>query len=282
MAAASAGGHRTEHGFWRHATGRRLLRALAVQGVFWSVLAVATAGPARPVAAAPPLVTATVVQTILTSAWSPASPDPTGIVYLPGPGRLQVADSEVDETTGAGYHGVNLWQVTLNGSVRDTGTTYTPGPNFSREPTGLGFDPVTNTLFVSDDDKNRVFIDKPGLDGRFGTSDDVVTWIDAGAYGSTDAEDPEFDTTSGNPTSGHLFFLDGAGTEIYKINPVNGVFGDGNGVMTHFDVGFLGPSDFEGLGSDPAANTLLVATNTSAKKIFEITKTGMLVRTIDA
>ena len=225
--------------------------------------------------------TATLVQTIQTSQWNPASPDPSGIVYLPGPGRLEIADSEVDETTGAGYHGVNLWQITLSGAVQDTGTTHTPGPAFSKEPTGLGFDPATNTLFISDDDKRNVFIDKPGSDGRFGTSDDTVTSIDAGAYGSTDTEDPEFDTTSGNPTSGHLFFLDGVGTEVYDINPVNGIFGDGNDVVTHFDVGFLGPTDFEGLGSDRAANTLLVGAR-KTKMIFEVTKSGTLVRTIDA
>lgn len=274
--------HRAGFGLGKRRTKRRLLPVLAAQGVFWSVLAVATAGPARTAAAAPPVVTATLVQTIQTSAWNPASPDPSGIVYLPGPGRLEIADSEVDETTGAGYHGVNLWQITLAGAVRETGTTYTPGPAFSKEPTGLAFDPATNTLFVSDDDKKKVFIDKPGSDGRFGTSDDIVTYIDAGAYGSTDTEDPEFDTTSGQPTSGHLFFLDGAAREVYEVDPVNGIFGDGNDSVTHFDIGYLGPSDFEGLGSDPAANTLLVGASTSAKKIFEITKNGTLVRTIDA
>ncbi len=260
---------------------RRLLRTFAAQAVFWSVLVVATTGPARLAAAAPPVVTATLVQTILTSKWNPASPDPSGIVYLPGPQRLEITDSEVDETTGAGYHNVNLWQVTRTGTVTDTGTTYTPAPNFSREPTGLGFDPATNTLFISDDAKKKVFVDQPGTDGRFGTSDDVVTSIDT-AY-STDTEDPEFDTTTGNPTSGHLFFLDGAATEIYDLDPVNGVFGDGNDVKTHFDIGYLGPSDFEALGSDPAANTLFVGTNKpSFKKIYEITKSGTLVRTIDA
>jgi hypothetical protein len=165
--------------------------------------------------------------------------------------------------------------------VKDTGTTHTPSPNFSKEPTGLGFDPATNTLFVSDDEKKKVFLDRPGSDGRFGTSDDVVSSIDVGAYGSTDAEDPEFDTTSGNPTSGHLFFLDGAATEVYDIDPVNGTFGDGNDVMKHFDIGYLGPVDFEGLGSDTARNTLLVGAS-RANKIFELTKDGTLVRTIDA
>ena len=183
-----------------------------------------------------------------------------------------MVDSEVDETTGAGYHGVNLWQTTRGGGVTGTGTTVA----YSKEPTGLGYDPGTNTLFISDDGKKRIWVVKPGSDGRFGTSDDVVTFVDAGAYGSTDTEDPEFD-----PATGHLFFLDGVASEVYEINPVNGVFGDGNDLMTHFDVGKFGPTDWEGLGSDPASGTLLVGARTT-KQIFEVTKTGSLVRIIDA
>jgi hypothetical protein len=226
---------------------------------------------AEPVLAAA-TITATLVQTIDTSRWSPASPDPSGVVYLPARDHLLVADSEVDETTGAGYHGVNLWEVTRRGVVTDTGNTRA----YSNEPTGLGFDAATNRLFISDDPKKRVWVVRPGSDGRFGTGDDVVTSIDAAAYGSTDTEDPEFD-----PSTGHLFFLDGASREIFRINPVNGTFGDGDDVMTHFDISHLGPTDFEGLSSDPASGTLLVGANRT-RQIFEITKTGSLVRVYDA
>ena len=226
--------------------------------------------------AAAPTVTATYVRTIATSAWTPASPDPSGIEYLPGTDRFAVCDSEVEEVTGAGYQGVNLWQATRAGTVTDTGTTY---PAFSKEPTGLGYDPGSNTLFISDDSAKKVWVDKTGPDGRFGTSDDVVTFISAAAYGSGDTEDPEFDASSGQPTSGHLFFLDGTNTEIYDVDPVNGVFGDGNDVMTHFDIGQFGPTDWEGLGSDPTRNTLLVGAR--SKKVYEVTKTGTLLRIID-
>jgi hypothetical protein len=234
----------------------------------------AGAAPAstRPRVAAAPVISAKLVQKIATSSWSPASPDPSGIVYLPGPDRLEVADSEVEETTGAGYHGVNLWQITRGGTVTGTGNTLA----YSREPTGLGYNRLNNTLFISDDRARRIWVVKPGSDGRFGTTDDVVSSINAGAYGSTDTEDPEFD-----PATGHLFFLDGAGSEVYDIDPVNGAFGDGNDVMKHFDVGKFGPSDWEGLSSDPANGTLLVGAR-KTKQIFEVTKTGSLVRTIDA
>jgi hypothetical protein len=219
-----------------------------------------------------PVVAATLVRTIDTSRFSPGSPDPSGIVYLPGPDRLEVTDSEVDETTGAGYHGVNLWRITRTGTATDTGTTLA----YSDEPTGLGFDKGGNRLFISDDDRRRVFVVRPGPDARFGTTDDLVSSINAEAYGSTDTEDPQFD-----PATGHLFFLDGVATEVYEIDPVDGVFGDGDDRMTHFDVGAFGPADWEGLGSDQATGDLLVGARVE-KKIYEVTKSGSLVRIIDA
>lgn len=219
-----------------------------------------------------PIVTANLVRTIDTSLFDPPSPDPAGIVFMSDRDRILTADSEVDETTGAGYRGVNLWQITRAGGITDTGTTLA----YSREPTGLGFDPATRTLFVSSDDSKKVFVLGAGGDGRFGTSDDAVSSIDAAAYGSTDTEDPEFDTASG-----HLFFIDGINTEVYRIDPVNGVFGDADDVMTHFDVGWHGATDVEALGSDATRDTLLVG-DRGQRKIYEVTKTGELVRIIDA
>src|SRR3954465_13680065 len=48
-------------------------------------------------ASAAPVVHLRLVQTIRTSAFSPPSPDPSGIVYMPGRDRLLISDSEVDE-----------------------------------------------------------------------------------------------------------------------------------------------------------------------------------------
>jgi Bacterial Ig domain len=255
---------------------RRLVRGVVALAVVVSVMVMVTGRAEPAVAVTPPTVTAQLVQTIPTSGFDPPSPDPSGIVYLPPSGsrsgRFEIADSEVDETTGAGYHGVNLWQVTPTGTVLDTGTTLA----FSKEPTGLGYglDGGAVALFISDDSKRRVFVVKAGNDGRYGTSDDVVTSVDVGALGSADAEDPEYD-----PLTGHLFFLDGAGTEIYNIDPVDGVFGNGNDATTHFDISQYG-SDFEGLSSDPSRGTLLLGAR-KTDRIFEITKSGALVQTID-
>jgi hypothetical protein len=253
---------------------RQLVRGLVALVVVASLMVTGRAEPA--VAVTPPTVTAQLVQMIPTSGFDPPSPDPSGIVYLPPSGsksgRFEITDSEVDETTGAGYHGVNLWQVTPNGTVLDKGTTLT----FSKEPTGLGYglDGGAAALFISDDSKRRVFVVKAGNDGRYGTSDDVVTSVDTGSLGSADTEDPEYD-----PLTGHLFFLDGAGTEIFDVDPRDGVFGNGNDTTTHFDISQYA-NDFEGLSSDPSRGTLLLGAR-KTDRIFEITKSGALVQTID-
>ncbi len=227
----------------------------------------ASAAPTDPI-------TPTLVQTIDTSLFDPGSPDPSGIAYLPASDDLLVVDSEVDETTGAGYHGVNMWEITRAGSVVSTGTTL----GYTDEPTGVGHDASTDSIFISSDDQGAIFVRQPGVDGLFGTNDDVnVGQIDTAALGVTDTEDSDF-----IPGSGQLFFLDGVpATEVYNIDPVNGVFGDGDDVASHFDIGFLGSTDYEGLAYDESRNTLLVGA-TNGDFIYEITQTGTLVRTIDS
>src|SRR5439155_22883176 len=141
-------------------------------------------------------VKACLIQTVATSQWSPSSPDPTGITVLPN-GHLLVSDSEVEECVNgnppAYWEGANLFEVTRSGTLVATSTTYTPPPglctprfgigaNFSKEPTGIAINPSTHHLFVSDDDQKKVLEVDPGLDGRYGTADDVVTSFDTTAF----------------------------------------------------------------------------------------------------
>lgn len=228
-----------------------------------------------------PVDSASLVRVTATSGWSPGSPDPSGVTYLGQSRELLVVDSEVDEVTGAGWNNVNMWRARTDGSQTGTGAAW--GPNsatyagktgYSREPTGVGHDPNGNTIFVSDDNVKKVFVVGRGPDNTFGTRDDEVSAIDAGALGSGDTEDPEYDILSR-----HLFVLDGVGMEIFRIDPVDGVFGNANDVETQFDISHLGPKDFEGLASNPARDTLFVGAR-SAKQIFEITKTGTVLRII--
>jgi Bacterial Ig domain len=217
----------------------------------------------------------TLVQTIQTSQFSPASPDSAGLAYMPGPDRLMVADSEVDEMPI--FEGVNLYQVTRTGSLADTGVTTA----FSNEPVGLGFDPATNTLFVSDDQKDRIFLNQSGPDGRHGTSDDTRTSISTSAFGSLDPEGIEYDTSSG-----HIFVSDGDGREVYEVSPgPNGIFNGvpasgGDDVVTHFDVAVLGIVDPEGIGVDTARDTLVIS-DRGSRDVFEVSKDGLLVQVAD-
>jgi len=210
----------------------------------------------------------TLVQTIQTSAYSPSSPDPSAIVYIGETDRFLIGDSEVDEMPL--YQGSNLFTATRAGSGAGTGTTLA----FSREPTGIGYNPADRTLYVADDDADRVSVVRPGVDGVHGTPDDVWTRFSVGVHGITDAEGVAYDTTNG-----HLFICDGVGTEIYELDPVNGVFGDAGDVVTHFDIGAAGPRDCEGVAFDPVRDTLL-AVDPATKRIYEFTKAGALTRTI--
>jgi hypothetical protein len=230
--------------------------AAAFGALLWS------ASPASAVVVVHP----TLVQTIATSRFTPPSPDPAGIVYRPLLDQLVISDSEVDETSL--YRGSNLFTATRSGSGFGSGTTLA----FSKEPTGLGLNPSNSTLYVSDDDKDRVFVVRPGRDSVHGTADDIVSGFSTAAFGSTDPEDVAYD-----PASGHLFVGDGAGLEIYNVNPVNGVFGDGNDVVTHFDLARYGLRDCEGLGIDTSRNALL-AVDEKTKAIYELTKGGARLR----
>jgi hypothetical protein len=113
---------------------------------------------------------------------------------------------------------------------------------------------------------------RPGHDGVHGTSDDLVSRFSTSAFGSGDPEDVAYDTTSG-----HLFICDGDGIEMYDVNPVNGTFGDGNDVVTHFDMARHGLRDCEGLGIDPSRNSLL-AVDWKTHRIYEVTMSGVLLR----
>jgi Bacterial Ig domain len=213
--------------------------------------------------------TATLVQTLDVSRLRPPSPDPAGITYMPAADRLLFTDSEVEEMTI--FQGVNLYQITRGGQLTNTGVTTA----YSNEPTGAGFNPGNGTLFISDDNANRVFAVRPGPDGRYGTPDDPRSAVDTTAFGSQDAEGTEFD-----PETGHLLVIDGLAREVYDVDPVNGVFGDGNDAVTHFDVEQYGALDPEGIGVDTSRDSVVVA-DRAGRRVIELTRAGALIRVID-
>ena len=112
-----------------------------------------------------------------------------------------LTDSEVEEMPL--YRGANLFQLTRTGSLVDSSSTLT----FSREPTGIGFDPSTQALFISDDDKYEIFIVRPGLDGRYGTADDPLT-----SFSTEDCEGIGYD-----PKRKTLLVVDSRESKIFEL-----------------------------------------------------------------
>jgi DNA-binding beta-propeller fold protein YncE len=196
------------------------------------------------------------------------SPDTSGIVYSPRDDTLIIADSEVDETHY--FKGVNLWKMKRNGTLVATGSTMPE----SSEPTGVGLDPASGALFVSDDDRRMVSRHLPGPDGRWGTTDDSISRFKTVPFGAHDPEGVCFE-----PKSGHLFIADGTGKKIMDVDPVNGVFGDGNDTSRSIDLAGLGVKNAEGIGYDPRSDTLVVADSVT-RHLVEITPSGALVRDI--
>jgi DNA-binding beta-propeller fold protein YncE len=94
-------------------------------------------------APAMPSFTSTLVRTTDMAAYSPPSPDPSGLTYVPGANKLVMTDGEVEEVVNGitHFHGANVWELNLGGSVRRTANiskiqpTVTPMTN---EPTGIG------------------------------------------------------------------------------------------------------------------------------------------------
>lgn len=218
---------------------------------------------------------ATLVRATPLSELSPPSPDSSGIAYMKDRDRLLIADSEVDEMPL--YAGVNMWQLSRDGSqLLDTGTTL----KFSREPSGIAYDPQRKRVFVSDDNKERIFEITTGPDNRFGTADDPVGYFSTTAFGNGDPEDVTYDTASGD-----LFITHGVGREVYRISAgsngrFDGVPPTGDDTVSHFDVAGYGSIDLEGVGYSPTRDSLFLA-DRKFGEIMEVSKAGALIQTID-
>jgi len=216
------------------------------------------------------------VRTVETSAFNPASPDPSGVAFLPAnpaagrpSDRLLIADGEVDEMTI--FEGVNLFETSTAGSVTNTGVSQP----WSNEPVGSGFNPTNNHLFISSDDQKEVFEIVAGGDGRYGTADDTVTSFDTAGSGNNDPEGLDYD-----PVTNSIWTTDGVDRQVFQYRAgADGRVGTADDVRSNFDVGVYGATDPEGLAYDPARDTILVLDDGS-RTIYELSKSGALLNTI--
>ncbi|MGH3064808.1 MAG: SdiA-regulated domain-containing protein, partial [Gaiellaceae bacterium] len=221
---------------------------------------------------------ATLVDTIDTAAFSPPSPDPSGLTYLPPPrNTLLMVDGEVEETVNniTHFQGVNVWEMTLGGNVVDTANISKKAPTsapMTDEPVGVTWQPSTGHFFVSEDGGKRVYNLNPGGDGSIGTADDTWTFFSTLANGNNNG-DPEgiaYDTQENR-----LWVADGVNAEIYHYE-TNGT------LLGHFDVAAYGVGDPETVEYNANSDTLFVLSNRqSGPIIVETTKAGALLQTID-
>jgi uncharacterized protein YjiK len=244
---------------------RTFWASVGQQAAFAACLLVLALVLCSPAVAAP--VPSSLVNTIETWRWSPPSPDPSGIAYNSTSKRLLVSDGEVDEMSI--FAGANYYESSLAGSLVRTSNTL----GFSPEPTGVAFD-SGGRLFMTDDDARRVFQIALGSNGSFDATD-PATYFSTSGFGSGDPEGVAYDE-GGN----RLFIADGVNAEIYVISAVDGVFGNGNDELQHFDTAALGVQDPETVEFNSDSGTLFTI-GTPGSEIVEATPSGALVSEID-
>ncbi|HKY54734.1 MAG TPA: hypothetical protein VJM08_10530, partial [Anaerolineales bacterium] len=237
-----------------------------------------------------PFLPSLLVNTIDTSAWTHPSSDPAGIAYQASTGKLLISDIDIEEPPQPFWHGFNIFQSTLTGSLSGNCTTFTSGSvnpptynNFSEEPSGITINNSNNRIYFSDDNANRIFEIAPGLDGTYCTSDDAVTYVAIGfaPYSITDVEDVAYG-------QGKLYITSGGdgSKSIYQYNlGANGVLGggdDSSGALPSFGTAALGFSDVEGIAYNAAAGTLyILSTHGSDTYLGETTTSGNLLHAYD-
>lgn len=229
-------------------------------------------------AASASVVSTFLVQRLDAAAFTPPSPDPADIAWLPNQNRLLISDSEVDEMPNL-FTGANLFVVTPPNLLTGTGSTLA----YSDEPAGLGLNTLNGHLFVADDNVKAIFEVAPGVDGLIGTADDTVTSFDTDTFNSFDPEGVTFAAPLGD-----LFVVDGLNNEVYRIKPgVNGIFdgppangNSGDDVVSSFDTQALGILDPEGIFYDVASGNLII-TGKITTEMYEVTTAGVLLRIFD-
>ena len=216
--------------------------------------------------------TVTVTRLTLTSIWRPASPDPTGLTWAPSLNRLIISDSEVDEIPTLWHH-TNLFSLRLRGKV----TASRRVVKATKEPEDVAWNRRSRSLFVADDDQDKVFLFRPGADGKIGTRDDVAkTALATESFGSHDPEGLEY-----IPRTGALVIVDARGKRVYRVRRgLDHTFGTADDVVSSFGVAKFGLMGCEDAAYDPATHHLFIVSSAD-KFIVETTRAGKLVQKID-
>ncbi len=213
---------------------------------------------------------AQVVRMSRTSAWSPPSPDPTGIAYNPKTKFFMISDSEVDED--GLWHHKNLFIAARKGGLVKTRSV----TKATIEPEGIAWDARAKALLVCDDDLDAVFRFRPGRDGKIGTRDDkVAKLLNTRRFGSYDPEGMDW-----RAKNSMIILSDATDTFIYKIRRGRDLrWGTRDDKVTKFGTGKFGFNDPEGVRFDAVTGHLFMV-DSGKKFILETTLAGKIVRKI--
>ncbi|HET6380530.1 MAG TPA: hypothetical protein VFH63_05775 [candidate division Zixibacteria bacterium] len=207
--------------------------------------------------------------------WEPDSPDPSGLAYIPGADRLVLADGEVDEGTGAGFHDVNVWWATRAGvTTGPTMNSVEASDPTNKEPVGVAYDPVADELYLCrDGGESRVWVfDATTLAQKRSFRVDVAPYTDA------DAEGLAFG-------GGFLYMVDAVDNDLVKVGPGDDqVVGTPDDSVTNFDLEQYGQKEPEGLDVHPETGNIWVVSNrvrsSGPDPMLEITPNGELVSSV--
>ena len=204
------------------------------------------------------------------------SSDTSGITYHPPSGHLIIADSEISEYGSATdengqriFSGNNIFEVSLDLRTRFASHFAAPDSGVATEPVGIAYNPTDGCVYITDDDRQKIFRYRYDEGDRFGSPiAETRTSLDL-RY--TDPEGIACD-----PTTGLLYVVSGTKEErvlAFRFDTDDGVFvSQGEfSIAAHM-------SDPEGIGIDPATgNVFLVSTG----GIAEFGKDGAFVQSFD-
>jgi len=167
---------------------------------------------------------------------------------------LFIADSEHDESP---YNSsVTLFAIRPDGTEINSYSLR----GFTREPTGLAYNPINGLLYITDDDADKVFwVDPANPSVKLGE-------FSVRSLGITDAEDLKID-----PVTGNIYMLDGVSSTLFELSPTGALvrsFGLPSAI-----------TDAEGLAYDAQHDVFFIASGATRGAIFEIDGDGNLLAT---
>src|SRR5262245_28511488 len=214
---------------------------------------------------------ATLTASVDTSAWVPPSPDPSGVMFDALHNRLMITDSEVDEMSI--YANVNLFEASRAGVLARTTNTL----GYSGEPTGITLDAATGTFYISDDDRDQIWVITRGADGQINTADDTRRTFRVNNF-CADAESLAWD-------NGTLWIAGGAGDVVHRLRPgTNGIFDgtppNGDDVLATFDTTQYGVTEVSGIAVRSGDGGIYVL-GIPKTRLLHMNKVGQLVRVVN-